>query len=105
MIFGVATPPGLGVGTPLFFTNPDSFLARKDITLKMSTDGGLIWSRVHLVQKGCGMYSSVIQFEDGSIGVQWDDAHEGAVTHAGLANETFVRLQLQKRSPSRATLV
>ena len=105
MIFGVATPPGLGVGTPLFFTNPNSFLARKDITLKMSTDGGLIWSRVHLVQKGCGMYSSVIQFEDGSIGVQWDDAHEGAVTHAGLANETFVRLQLQKRSPSRATLV
>ena len=79
-------------------TRPASTAAR-------AVQPGLIWSRVHLLQKGCGMYSSVIQFEDGSIGVQWDDAHEGAVTHAGLANETFVRLQLQKRSPSRATLV
>ena len=48
-------------------------------------------------QKGCGMYSSVLQFEDGSIGVQWDDAHDGPISHAGVGNETFVRLRLSKR--------
>ena len=97
MVWGEHTPATLGVGKPLFFTNPNSELARQDITLKMSMDGAATWSIVHLVQKGCGMYSSVVQFEDGSLGVQWDDAHGGPVSHAGLANETFVRLVLSRR--------
>jgi len=97
MILGGDTPASLGVGKPLFFTNPASFVAREDITLKMSTDGAASWTTVHLVEKGCGMYSSVVQFPDGSLGVQWDDAHLGPISHAGLANETFVRLRLQQR--------
>ena len=119
MIFGRYTPPELGVGLPLFFTNPASESAREvrapitvlngqqgvgdlmchtqDITLKMSVDGAAHWSTVRLVQKGCGMYSSVVQFPDGTLGVQWDDAHGGPISHAGLANETFVRLRLAKR--------
>ena len=48
MIFGRDTHATLGVGQPLFFTNPAS-VARKDITLKMSTDGTASWSTVHLV--------------------------------------------------------
>jgi hypothetical protein len=28
----------------------------------MSVDGAAHWSTVHLVQRGCGMYSSVVQF-------------------------------------------
>ena len=86
MVFGEHTPAALGVGQPLFFTNPASEVAREDITLKMSQDGAASWSTVHLVQKGCGMYSSVLQFPDGSVGVQWDDAHGGPISHAGLAN-------------------
>lgn len=97
MIFGEFTPDSLGVGRPLFFTNPASEIARQDITLKMSSDGAATWSEVHLVQKGCGMYSSVVQFPDGTLGVQWDDAHNGPISHAGLANETFVRLNLSNR--------
>ena len=50
------------------------------------------------------MHSSVVQFEDGSLGVQWDDAHGGPVSHAGLANETFVRLLVPSRSPHAARL-
>ena len=96
MILGSYTNQSLGVGQPLFFTNPASYVAREDITLKMSTDGAASWSTVHLVQRGCGMYSSVVQFRDGSLGVQWDDAHLGPISHAGLANETFVRLALSK---------
>jgi hypothetical protein len=98
MVFGEYTPVALGVGQPLFFTNPASELARQDITLKMSEDAGATWATVHLVEKGCGMYSSVVQFPDGTIGVQWDDAHNGPITHAGLANETFVRLSLARRT-------
>eukprot|EP00937_MAST-01D_sp_MAST-1D-sp2_P006576 g6576.t1 len=98
MVWGQHTDAALGVGQPLFFTNPASEVARQDITLKMSTDGAASWSTVHLVQAGCGMYSSVVQFDDGSLGVQWDDAHGGPVSHAGLANETFVRLQLSRRA-------
>ena len=86
----------------VFFTNPASELARQDITLKMSLDGAASWTTVHVVQKGCGMYSSVVQFPDGSLGVQWDDAHGGPVSHAGLANETFVRLRLTQRTPKLA---
>ena len=97
MIWGASTDPALGVGKPLFFTNPASEVAREDITLKMSMDGAASWSTVHLVQAGCGMYSSVVQFDDGSLGVQWDDAHDGPISHAGLANETFVRLLLSRR--------
>ena len=97
MVFGRFTPEELGVGLPLFFTNPASETAREDITLKMSSDGAAHWSTVRLVQKGCGMYSSVVQFTDGTLGVQWDDAHDGPITHAGLANETFVRLRLAQR--------
>ena len=50
MVFGAHTPASLGVGTPLFFTNPASELAREDITLKMSVDGGAAWTTVHEVQ-------------------------------------------------------
>ena len=42
-------------------------------------------------------YSSVLQFPDGTLGVQWDDGSGGPVSHAGLTNETFVRLQLARR--------
>jgi len=98
MILGDFTPLSLGVGRPLFFTNPASESARQDITLKMSTDGAATWTDIRLLQKGCGMYSSIVQFHDGTIGVQWDDAHNGPITHAGLANETFVRLNLSRRS-------
>ena len=41
-------------------------------------------------------YSSLVQFSDGSLGVQWDDGSQGPVTHAGATNETFVRLSLAK---------
>jgi hypothetical protein len=58
------------VNQPLFFTNPASEVAREDITLKMSEDGAATWSTIALVQKGCGMYSSAVQFYDGTIGVQ-----------------------------------
>ena len=64
MVFGEHTPVALGVGQPLLFTNPASEVAREDITLKMSQDGAASWSTVHLVQKGCGMYSSVLQFPE-----------------------------------------
>ena len=40
------------------------------------------------------MYSSIVQFPDGTLGIQWDDAHNGAVLHAPVGNETFVRLRL-----------
>ena len=63
MIFGENTPSGLGVGQPLFFTNPNSFTARENITLKMSQDGGVAWSTVHLVQAGCGMYVYHVYFK------------------------------------------
>ena len=104
MVWGEHTDAALGVGKPLFFTNPASELARTDVTLKMSVDGAATRSIVHLVQAGCGMHSSVVQFEDGSLGVQWDDAHGGPVSHAGLANETFVRLLVLSRSPHAARL-
>jgi len=97
MVSGRYTDPALGVGRPLFFTNPASFVARTNITLKMSVDGAATWTTVHLVQSGCGMYSSVVQFLDGSLGVQWDDAHGGPLAHAAVDNETFVRLVLSKR--------
>ena len=39
-----------------------------------------------------------MQFPDGSLGVQWDDAHEGPLEHAPVDNETFVRLVRSRRS-------
>ena len=43
------------------------------------------------------MYSSIVQFGDGTLGVQWDDAHQESVTEHSPGNESFVRLHLQRR--------
>lgn len=100
MISATHTPSSLGVGPdPLFFTNPASSTSRRDMTLKLSVDGGVRWSEVMRIQNGSACYSSMVQFDDGTLGVQWDDARNAPISHVVLSNETFVRLELGKRPP------
>ena len=96
MIIGTHTPAELAVGQPLFFSNPESETNRQDMTLKMSTDGGLRWSRVLRIQNGSACYSSLVQFADGSLGLQFDDGGKGPVVHSPVTNETFMRIALHK---------
>eukprot|EP01047_Picozoa_sp_COSAG01_P047512 COSAG01_NODE_4546_length_4932_cov_10.841092_1_plen_595_part_10 len=73
MIAGSATPPSLGIGQPLFFTNAHTELDRANDTLMMSTDGGARWLKVFQVQYGCSEYTGLVQFKDGRIGAGFDD--------------------------------
>jgi len=78
MITGWNTPAALGVvgNMTLFFTNPTASFERANLTLKMSTDSGCRWSTVLRLNNGTSMYSSMVQFSDGQIGVAFDDGSD-----------------------------
>ena len=109
MIAGSATPPSLGVGQPLFFTNAHTELDRANDTLMMSTDGGARWEKVFQVQHGCSEYTGLVQFMDGKIGAGFDDGGpftEGyqprrAECKSRRTNETFVLIELTKVEETR----
>lgn len=100
---GWDTPLSLGVqgNSTLFFANPSASYARVNLTLKMSVDGGCRWSEVLLVNQGTSMYSSVVQFSDGDIGVAFDDGSDiicppKAAYGCGHNNETFRLVRLSR---------
>ena len=131
MIAGDHTPPSLGVGEPLFFTNAHTELDRANDTyvrqppgrsfaerltgsfahrLMMSTSGGLHWEEVFQIQHGCSEYTGLVQFQDGRIGAGFDD---GGAFPPGYqprrnqckgqtTNETFVLLELSKAQEEEA---
>lgn len=101
MLTGWSTPDRLGIigNQTLFFTNPAASYARANLTLKMSVDGGCRWSQVTRVNTGTSMYSSIVQFADGDIGVAFDDGSDiacppKAAYGCGHNNETFKLIRL-----------
>eukprot|EP01043_Picozoa_sp_COSAG02_P053769 COSAG02_NODE_5987_length_3887_cov_2.044879_3_plen_365_part_00 len=103
MLTGWDTPSGLGVrgNATLFFTNPAASFARANLTLKMSSDGGCRWSEVLRVNNGTSMYSSIVQFSDGDLGVAYDDGSDitcpsTASYGCGHNNETFKLIRLEQ---------
>lgn len=66
-----------------------------------NADGGCRWQEVLLVNEGTSMYSSVVQFADGDIGVAFDDGSDivcppTAAYGCGHNNETFKLIRLTK---------
>lgn len=62
-------------GGKLFFSNPNSRIARKNMTIKMSTDQGMTWSTKHWIlldeQNGRG-YSCLTTVNDSTIGILYE---------------------------------
>ena len=103
MLTGWDTPAELGIAgnQTLFFTNPAATYNRANLTLKMSVDGGCRWSEVLRVNNGTSMYSSIVQFSDGTIGVAFDDGSDiqcppRTPYGCGRNNETFRLIRLRK---------
>ena len=72
--------------------------------MKMSVDGGCEWSEVVRVNTGTSMYSSIVQFADGDIGVAFDDGSDihcppKSAYGCGPNNETFKLIELSKAAP------
>ncbi len=104
---GWDTPAELGIAgnQTLFFTNPAATFERANLTMKMSVDGGCGWSEVVRVNTGTSMYSSIVQFVDGAIGVAFDDGSDihcppKSAYGCGSNNETFKLIELSKAVPT-----
>lgn len=72
----------------LIFTNAASN-TRKNLTVKESRDGGLTWSESRVLNAGPSGYSTVVQMNDGEIGVLYE---RGAVS--SVEKITFARFPL-----------
>ena len=73
----------------LIFSNPDSSSERKDITVKISLDGGLTWPKEHqiLLDEGYGWgYSCLTMIDDATVGILYESS---------VANMTFQAIPLQ----------
>lgn len=77
----------------LIFSNPDSSSERKDITVKISLDGGLTWPKEHqiLLDEGYGWgYSCLTMIDDATVGILYESS---------VANMTFQAIPLQDFFP------
>lgn len=109
MITAEHTPSSLGVGQPLLFTHPQSALDRANGTLLMSTTGGARWNPLLTYQHGCHSYSQMVQFNDGKLGIVFDDGGPFPASYdpqrgqcKGItSNQTFVLVELSKSSEGK----
>ncbi len=60
----------------LVFCNANSASGRKNLTLRVSRDGGQSWSQGKLVDAGPSAYSSLTVCRDGSIGLLYERAYK-----------------------------
>ena len=73
----------------LIFSNPDSSTDRKDVTVKISLDGGLTWPREHqvLLDEGYGWgYSCLTMVDESTVGILYESS---------VANMTFQTIPLE----------
>lgn len=73
----------------LLFSNPDSSVERKDITIKLSLDGGLTWPAAHQVvlDEGYGWgYSCLTMIDESTVGILYESS---------VANITFQAVPLK----------
>ena len=77
-------------------------LARANGTLLMSTTGGARWAPLLTYQHGCHSYSQIVQFQDGKLGIVFDDGGDfppGYNAASGeckgiTSNQTYVLVEL-----------
>jgi sialidase-1 len=63
----------------LIFTNAGSRTDRRDLTVSISTDGGLSWSKHTLIEAGPAAYSDVALLKGKSLGVLWERGNAGGI--------------------------
>eukprot|EP01047_Picozoa_sp_COSAG01_P063686 COSAG01_NODE_8298_length_2839_cov_2.077737_1_plen_193_part_00 len=110
MLAGWHTPHTMGVAgnQTLFFTNNRANYLRANLTLSASIDGGCRWSEVVRIATGNTEYSSIVQFQDGALGVAFDDGSgvncpKSKPYHcAKCVNETFKLIQLHRASSNHS---
>lgn len=60
----------------LLFSNPHSMMGRKNMTVSLSSDGGVSWSPVLCVNPGKSAYSDIVQLSDGGVGLLYEAGNE-----------------------------
>ena len=77
-------------GDKIFFSNPNSRLARKDITIKMSVDDGATWPKEHWVlldEWGGAGYSCLTTVNDSVIGILYEGSQANMIFQQILVKE------------------
>ena len=72
-------------GSTLLLTHPASDVARRNVSLFSSSDGGASWRLQVLMDGGPSQYSSLAMLPNGSVAIQWDS---GCQTHDSDPNCT-----------------
>ena len=77
-------------GDKIFFSNPNSRLARKDITIKMSVDDGATWPKEYWVlldEWGGAGYSCLTTVNDSVIGILYEGSQANMIFQQILVKE------------------
>ena len=76
----------------LLFSNPDSSVKRKDITIKLSLDGGLTWPAAHQVvlDEGYGWgYSCLTMIDESTVGILYESSVANIIFQAVPLKDFF----------------
>lgn len=76
----------------LLFSNPDSSVERKDITIKLSLDGGLTWPAAHQVvlDEGYGLgYSCLTMIDESTVGILYESSVANIIFQAVPLKDFF----------------
>lgn len=76
----------------LLFSNPDSSVERKDITIKLSLDGGLTWPAAHQVvlDEGYGWgYSCLTMIDESTVGILYESSVANIIFQAVPLKDFF----------------
>ena len=73
-------------GDVLVFSNPASTERRKQMTLRVSPDGGQSWPGKHLVHGGIAAYSSLAEITDGSLGLLYEKGKNNYKSKGSIAD-------------------
>ena len=66
----------------LFFSNPNSKLKRKKMTVQMSLDDGKTWEKKILLDKDGGAYSSLVMVDEKTLGILYESSRADMVFQA-----------------------
>ena len=72
-------------GDALVFANPSSTESRRNMTLRLSENGGQSWSTERVVHAGVAGYSSLSELSDGTLGLLYEKGRNGAKSHGAIA--------------------
>lgn len=78
-------------GRLLVFSNAGNRSERRDLTISVSSDGGLTWPKHTVIFAGPAAYSDIVAMKASQLGVLWERGNSGGIFFAALPVAPLVK--------------